>query len=284
VQGQQVYVGAFDDPLDAARAYDNAARARGKLEVNFPRPGTAEVQAHAGQQQGRARAAAAHNELPMKPPQAPPQVPSQAPEQQPGADVEAREAWRAGQRLRRCKRMREPSSDDDDDDAAAAPPPPEEQEPKAAPPLPLAPPPAAPPVSAAPALHDHAAVGVLTAPLPPYTPAAAAITAAAAPPLDGAADAATAPVASFLRAIAPPLSCLDGVISALPGSGVSMAHLTCVAAATTVAQEDRAMLFGTTADALNIHPRFDRLSFFAALLALAPRGDAGAGRATRWLA
>ncbi len=43
-----VHLGRFDDVLEAARAYDDAARRHGILAVNFPRPGTREVQAVAG--------------------------------------------------------------------------------------------------------------------------------------------------------------------------------------------------------------------------------------------
>jgi hypothetical protein len=108
-----------------------------------------------------------------------------------------------------------------------------------------------------------------------------ALTAAAAN--DNSGDALGA-VASFLRAIAPPLSQLDVVLAALPGSGVSMPHLARLAGAA-VSQGDRAMLLGTAADALRITNPFDRLAFVAAMLKLAPRGEGAArgGRPTRWL-
>ncbi len=137
---------------------------------------------------------------------------------------------------------------------------------------------AVPPLFSLPAPHaapsDGAGALAVVAPQHALTPAAAN---------DNSGDALGA-VASFLRAIAPPLSQLDAVLAALPGSGVSMLHLARLAGAA-VSQGDRAMLLGTAADALHITNPFDRLAFVAALLELAPRGEGAAcgGRPTRWL-
>jgi hypothetical protein len=51
--GKKSYVGVFADPVAAAHAYDAAARAHGIRVVNFPNPGTAELQAVAGAHLGR---------------------------------------------------------------------------------------------------------------------------------------------------------------------------------------------------------------------------------------
>jgi hypothetical protein len=58
-------VGTFADPVAAAHAYDAAARARGVVVVNFPKPGTAELQAVAGMPLGRA-AGGAHLAAPRR--------------------------------------------------------------------------------------------------------------------------------------------------------------------------------------------------------------------------
>jgi hypothetical protein len=54
--GAVAYQGTYDTPAAAARAVDAARRAAGKLRVNFPRPGTAEVPAGARPHGKHARA------------------------------------------------------------------------------------------------------------------------------------------------------------------------------------------------------------------------------------
>jgi hypothetical protein len=271
--GREIFIGIFDDALEAARVYDDAARALGRLAVNFPRPGTAEVQANPGQRQAHFRAAVAHDKPSAQAPQPQPQPQhriSVHPRPEPAAETPQAAPSAGGRLARRCKRVRREQSISDDDDGAVYALP-TEQHPLAA--APALAPPAAPPANAAPAQQDGDgdASGALALTAPDTARAATL-------------DAATAPVAAFLRAVAPPLSQLDAVIAALPSSGASMAHLTRIAAAATPRDADRAMLLGAAADALHIHPRFDRLSFFAALLELAPRTDAAAGRASCLLA
>jgi hypothetical protein len=143
--------------------------------------------------------------------------------------------------------------------------------------------------AAAPAKVETAAAAVAAvpaafAPKPesaPAVPAAAAVLAQAPPPkleaaaaadADAAAADALTPVAAFLCAIAPPLSCLHAALAWLPGSGVSMAHLEAIASASRGASsaECLKLLLDEAATALGITRAFGRLAFMQAVLALAP--------------
>jgi hypothetical protein len=120
----------------------------------------------------------------------------------------------------------------------------------------------------------------LHAPPPPHAaapPAAPPAAAAVAPPEgdgDPAEDASLAPVAAFLRAITPPLSQLSAALAALPDSGVSMAHLACIASSPHTASADRKMLFDELTSGLGLTRAADRFAFMHAVLALAPRAAA----------
>jgi hypothetical protein len=247
-----LHMGTHRSAKAAARVVDARTRAAGLLHlINFP-----ETEAERAAVAAHAAAAAAAAE---------------------GKEEEEEKTPAAAARGGARKRAREPSPNDDGGAAAAA----------AASPA-LATPAAAPrglaaqPGSGALALTPPATAAALTAPAPAH----AAVDAAA----DASRRAAVAEVAAFLRGITPPLSCLPAALAALPHSGVSMAHLAAVAAAAVPRHADRAMIIGTTADAMHISKSnpFDRISFVAALLALVPRGGGGASgergeRATRWL-
>jgi hypothetical protein len=104
------------------------------------------------------------------------------------------------------------------------------------------------------------------------SPVAPPATAAASPEGDAkpAEDASSAPVAAFLRAITPPLSQLAAALAALPASGVSMAHLACIASSPHTASADRKMLFDELTAGLGLTRAADRFAFMHAVLALAP--------------
>ncbi len=333
-----VHLGRFDDVLEAARAYDAAARRHGILAVNFPRPGTREVQAvrghgqkpalfFQGQQQQttaqqrtaqqylgvtlrrggsfearlrdfyggmhRTAEAAAHavdeelrrrNQLHKlnfpataaeraakargrpaeaqatpaarvlkrahEPESAAPTRAAKKPRTQPAA-AGAAAAARGGPGLASAVA---PAASDHDMKAAATEEPEEEfaaEDRAAAVPLPVAP----------------AAVKQPASALPMAAPTAAPVLAppAAAPAPPAAMNDNLAAVAAFLRGIHPPLVQLDAALAALPGSGMSMAHLACFGVS------ERESLLNDAADVLRIRAPLDRMVFKAALLAL-PRG------------
>ena len=262
----QVSCGAFASREEAARAYDDAACARGVLSVNFPRPGTDEVKAvkHAAFVM-RAEKPAGGGSRP--------------------APVAAAEA--AGQ---------DDSSSRDDDDSS------EDEEDEPPPPPPPLPPrkrPCAvgdeatkvmPPAKAQRAAvgagsADAAGAGALALAAQPAPGAMSSLGvsgggALVAPPVvNGGADAAAsiADVASFLRAIWPPLSDLDAIVAALPRSGVSMAHLRGVAASASALPDERMMMayLAATASALGVTSDVERVLVAGALLRLAPRRTGG---------
>jgi hypothetical protein len=101
-------------------------------------------------------------------------------------------------------------------------------------------------------------------------PAAPAATAALMPQ---ASEDDTAAVAAFLRAIRPPLLQLNTVLAALPGSGVSMARLTCVFAPGASVLYSKQLLYSAAA-ALGITLQADLIALASALLALPARTDA----------
>ena len=119
----------------------------------------------------------------------------------------------------------------------------------------------------------HASSGVLVPYLPAPTPMqqltapAPASTMVPAPPSASADEAA---VEAFLRAMQPPLEQLDVALSAIRGSGVTMAHLRRAAG--------RDVLIAAVASALRITRPFDRLAFAAALLDLHCRSRRRAAR------
>jgi hypothetical protein len=114
--------------------------------------------------------------------------------------------------------------------------------------------------------------------LPPAAlPAALPAVAAAAPEgdADAAQDATLPPMAAFLRAITPPLSCLDAALAALPASGFSVGHLQCIAASSAHASSaHQKLLFDELTAGLGITRAADRFAFMHAVLALAPRAAA----------
>jgi hypothetical protein len=83
----------------------------------------------------------------------------------------------------------------------------------------------------------------------------------------------TAAVAAFLRAIRPPLLQLNTVLAALPGSGVSMARLTCVFAPGASVLYSKQLLYSAAA-ALGITLQSDLIALASALLALPARTGA----------
>jgi hypothetical protein len=114
------------------------------------------------------------------------------------------------------------------------------------------------------------------APVPAAATTAPPVAAAAS--LQGDADAAEDPtlahMATFLRAIRSPLSQLDAALAALPESGLSVAHLACIASSSHASPADRKMLFDELAAVLRITRAADRIGFMNAVLALAARGGA----------
>jgi hypothetical protein len=95
-------------------------------------------------------------------------------------------------------------------------------------------------------------------------------------------DAVVSAVAAFLRGIMPPLSCLDAALAALPSSGISMAHLEAIAAHVTSVASPTAllsMLVDGTVAALRIDAPGDRMAFMAALMRLAQHSSGAAGAA-----
>ena len=258
------YIGGFATGEEAARAYDAAAHKLRITAVNFPRPGTREVQALAGQR------GSTGPRTPSKPlassPAQPPAQPAAAPAAPPPA-------------------------------ALSAP----------APPHTALPPPAAPERAAVahagekraheapePALQlsaktarteppsvPHASSGVLMPQLPGALAVQPAQPAKQLPlPLSmvlaqPAASSEEAAVESFLRAMQPPVEQLDAALSAIRGSGVTMAHLRRAAG--------HHVLIVAVASALRITRPFDRLTFAAALLDLltpAPPAALGGGLLT----
>ena len=245
--GARLLLGTFADAAVAARAVDAAARARSRTAMNFPLPGSGEEQAvfqpHSGSRAVVASAATADGVANV----------SSDDEEAPPPRKRSR-----GARLQEVPHV-------------------------------TLPPPLSPPAlthhAAAVAAPLHAAGTDAGMPLPTLPPARHA--ALASVPLSqhaaAHADAAPlAPVAAFLRRIAPPLSHIDALVAALPGTGVTMEHLRMLATAASSAPADRAILLHSAADALGIAPAFERFAFISALLALAPQrhaqGNHGAAR------
>ena len=82
--------------------------------------------------------------------------------------------------------------------------------------------------------------------------------------------AASADVASFLRAIRPPLSNLDTIVAALPGTGATMAHLRGVAASASALPAERMLAWlASAASALGVTSDVERVRVAGALLGLA---------------
>jgi hypothetical protein len=122
-------------------------------------------------------------------------------------------------------------------------------------------------------------------PPPPASPDGSAPPSPPPPPLAPPAASPAAPesesdplaaVAAFLCAIRPPLSQLHAVLGALPGSGVSMAHLASIAAS-----NRPLLLAAATADVLGIRAPFERLVFTTALQAARRRDAAGRMQRTK---
>ena len=85
----------------------------------------------------------------------------------------------------------------------------------------------------------------------------------------GSGDTASADVASFLRAIRPPLSNLDTIVAALPGTGATMAHLRGVVASASALPAMRMMrLLTSAASALGVASEVERVRVAGALLRL----------------
>jgi hypothetical protein len=226
--GEQHRLGLFDNPADAARAYDAAVRRHGLLLVNFPRPGTAELQAHPGY----SHKATAATQPCARVAKAPTHLPAAGGARGGGTNqrhTSADPSHAAPRRAAQRKRPRSPSPEEEEEE--------EEEE-----------------VAEAPAAPPRAA------------------------PVDDAA--AVAAVASFLRAMTPPLSCLNASLAALPGSGMSMAHLEAIAAhATSVGAPTPLLqlLLDDTVAALHISAPGERMAFMTALMRLAQRGDGAGG-------
>lgn len=62
--GTKLYLGCFSSALDAAKAYDISARQHGRCAVNFPRPGTDELQAVWGETENTTLARAGRARMP----------------------------------------------------------------------------------------------------------------------------------------------------------------------------------------------------------------------------
>jgi hypothetical protein len=143
----------------------------------------------------------------------------------------------------------------------------------------VAAPAAAPAQAGAPAAPAAAA---LAAPLPSLAQAAQAPHAAAAAAMAAASNDAEEDIASFLRAIVPPLSCLAATLAALPRSGMRMAHLamvtpSCAAAAAQAEEDHRNALFKEAAAELCNQTPADRLALKSALMRRAARADGAGG-------
>jgi hypothetical protein len=257
--GGCTYFGTFSSELEAAHAYDATMRAHGLLCVNFPqRPG--EVQAVPKMTLAQ-RDAAAASAFAVRPTRAAVAAEGAAPLAAAGAHATPGDGACGAS----C--------------GAAAATEARKRERPGAPHEPLMSTPA-PKVARRPAPHHTSSPAGGSAPAAP-----AAVPAEDAIHLDDDEDDASgatlrqlAPVASFLTAVSPPLSCLSASLAALPGSGVSMAHLESLAAlplsAPMLSAADRRMLFDDAAAALAITRPLDRLAFVSAVLRLAPSGAA----------
>ncbi len=137
--------------------------------------------------------------------------------------------------------------------------------------------PAALPASGDAAAQKRARAGALSALAAAATGSAAGLShhaATAAPPQHDAAGDAAPSLVAFLRAIRPPLSQLAAALAALPESGLSVAHLACIASSLHASPADRKLLFDELSAVLHITRAADRIGFMNAVLALAARGGA----------
>jgi hypothetical protein len=313
----KVHLGHFDSEAAAARAHDAAARALGLLQVNFPRPGSAEVQAalrpRTSSKALRSTAAVTPKKKQPRPrPRGKPtqaQAQAQAPRRFKGVYA-SRGRWVAHatvpglgtQRLGTFGSAEEAARAYDDSARARGKlevnfPRPRSREVRAAPGAPLRAAAAPPPPARRKRPRQHAGAPAAKKPrvAAPLAAAAAAHAAAGAaahapsaqqqqqqqqhgsdghhghnavllPPQE------LADVVTFLRAISPPLSCLDGALAALPRSRVSMPRLAALAAAR-VPAEERAEAVRAAAAELDVTRPGDLLSFMLALPTLARGGS-----------
>jgi hypothetical protein len=280
-------IGAFDDPVQAARAYDDAVRQRGGLSVNFPRPGTAEMQA-----------------LPRcGPKQMVTTPPTGMAAHSPGTPhAAAADAARVAEGGAAAQQQREPANEEDAAarnraarykrarttaaEAAAAAAEPEEhhaaQQDEHLWSLPLLPLPHEA-ADASPVVSDED----VPPPAAGDTPAEQHAGGDGDSQLDDAAYGspdAVAAMTAFLRGMAPPLSpaALTAALAALPGSGISVAHLAGVATHASNAAAPSAlltMLVDNAVAALHISAPGDRMAFMTALMQLAQRSDGAGGHA-----
>lgn len=216
-------LGSYARAEDAARSYDDAARALGRLEVNFPRPGSDEVQAGRGGTK-RTRESASPTTRPS-----PHLKRLGAPARSSDGGVQRTAAANSADHAELMAA----------DAAAAAP-------------------------SAAPAAVDP---GGGDMPAPEADDAEA-----------------LALVATFLRGLRPPLSCLPACLAALPGSGASMAHLVHIAQRVEMPSANRQMLLDACCNALGITKAFDRVAFGGAVMGLTPDTPDGQDEAAQGIA
>jgi hypothetical protein len=241
--GRRVRIGSSHDAREAAQMRDGAARAWGLREMNFPRAGTEETQAH-------------FRHAPVDGSDAN-WVPKSS-----GARV--RKAPAARKAARRGKQKRDAMNADGAAPRKAPPrinmelaallKPPSTRKPA---PRAATPPPKAQPEAPAPA-------------------PAAAFDGAHAP--DATAAAAEPAIAEFLRGITPSLTCLDASLAAAARSGTTAAHLERIAGAEALCREDRAALVVDAARVLRNSGDANWLAFKTAMALLAPPrrgGDEG---------